>query len=205
MLDGSAQTRSTSGSTNSPAAPNPAPCASACAGSSGAALRIARTKRRLEVPSLIISATHAGRFGVLCRLRLVFLLRRPSARHVADRACAQVHVQIGQGTVDVLVVAERRHDVLLAARLVLAPPGDDRDEAAVIQFLERGGEGRGIARANAVRPMADVTVGVIAAIAAERVPVDRSVVLELERRVAVRVEVLAILVLDGSCLLLAVV
>ena len=132
-----------------------------------------------------------------------FLGGRPRGM-LADGASAQIDVEIVHVAVDVLVVAEGRHDVFLAAADVLAPFGDDREEGGVVHVLQRVGQGRRIARADAVGPVADVAVGMVAAIAAECVPVDGAVVLDFEGRVSVRVEILAVLVGDRGSLLLGV-
>ena len=76
---------------------------------------------------------------------------------------------------------------------VLPAAGDDLEEIRVVHALHRIGDRRRVARAHAVRPVADVAVGMVAAIAGKGVPIDGAVLGDLEGRVAVRVEDLAVL------------
>ncbi len=108
------------------------------------------------------------------------------------RARAQIDVDIVDVAHDVRIVAERRHDVLLRRRHVLAAARDDAEEFAVGDPLEQLLQRRREARAVAVRAMTDVALRMIPAEPGIGVPVDRAVRRDPVGRIAVLIERLAI-------------
>src|SRR5215831_17932821 len=78
-------------------------------------------------------------------------------------AGADVDVDVVDVAHDVRVLAERRHHVFLRGRDVLAAAGDDAEELAIAEALERFLQCRREARSVGGGAMADVALGVIAA------------------------------------------
>src|SRR5690606_27057077 len=158
MLDGSAQTLSTFGSTSSPAAPSPAPCAKAGPDVVAMSPRNDRLQSSRGHDVMISSSLtlHARflRFGG--SFRLVCPLAGTSARDRVERARTQVDVEVVHVAVDVLVLAESGHHVFLARAQILPAFRDDRQEGRVIDVLHRLRQRRRVARTYAVGAVADV-------------------------------------------------
>src|ERR1700722_843442 len=123
---------------------------------------------------------------------------RPPATHRVIRPRSQVHEDIIKVTHHIRTGAERRHDVFLGAVHVLSAAGDDGKKIAVAQRSQGVSQSGGIGRAHAIRSMANMTVGMVAAKTGIRIPVDGAIGLNLVRRAALLVEILAVLLLDGS-------
>src|SRR5882724_1461628 len=142
--------------------------------------------------SILADAAFFG-LGVGVGLRLA--LGWPLPAPCVVRACAQVDEKVVHVAGNVLVRAERRHHAFLRSADALASARDHAEEISVAQCLERILQRRRIGRAFAVRPMADMTFGVIAAVARVSVPVDRPIRLDLVGWIAVLIEVLAVFLL----------
>ena len=88
---------------------------------------------------------------------------------------AQVKKEVVDVAHDIPVIAERWHHELGSRLVPHAAAGDNAEEGAVVHRLERICERRRVGRAQAIGAMADVTLGMIAAIPVIRTPAVMSV------------------------------
>jgi hypothetical protein len=144
-----------------------------------------------------LSVAHACCFGFregggLCRLFL-----RPAAADGVGRARPQINVDIVEIAHNILVRAESRHHILLRRVHLLAPVRHDIEKVRIGHRLDRVGEGRRIARAQPIGPVADMAIGVIPAVARECVPIDRAVGSDIISRITVGIRIFSIFVVDG--------
>src|SRR5262249_40193890 len=129
-------------------------------------------------------------------LRLVFALLRPSAGDRVIGARPQIDEYVLDVAHDVPIGAERRHHALLRRIDVLAPVNDNVGKVGIVLRLHVIAERRSVSRAFAVGAVANVAIGVVAAVAGIGEPIDRSVVLHLIGRIAFLVVIFAVLALD---------
>ena len=137
------------------------------------------------IPVQLDSACGGG-FG------LVFMAGRPAAWNGIVGAGAQIDIDVVDVAHHIDVGGEGRHHLVIGGIDILAAVGDDADEVRIAERLEGFGQRRRIARALAIGAMADMAVRMIAAEAGEGVPVDGAVRADLVGRVAVLIQILAI-------------
>src|SRR5258708_20054763 len=99
-------------------------------------------------------------------------------------------------TGNVRIVAERRHDIILRSADVLATARDHSKEVTVAHRLECILQRRCVRGAHAVGAMADVALRMITAVPRISIPIDRAIGRNFECRVALLVQILAVLGFD---------
>src|ERR1700722_4899331 len=122
----------------------------------------------------------------------IVVFRRSYASHRIVRASSQVDVEIVQVASHIRIIAKCRHDVFLCRTDVLAAACHRGEEFAVAHGLQRVFQGRRVARSHAVRPVADVTLRVIAAVSRIGVPIDGAVSLDFVSRVSLFIEIFSV-------------
>src|SRR5262245_7847106 len=185
-LAGSAQTRSAVRSTRSIRCP--------CATPRGSTRPRANSVASLARLLLFTEASLLVLFG---GGGLIDPLGRAPAWYGPVCARLQVDVDVFEIARDVAIVAKCRHDTLFVRADHLPAGGDDQDELRIAPVLQGMDEARRIGRALAVRPVAGVAVGMVAAEARVRVPVDRAVTGDVVGRIAVGGLPLAVLLRLG--------
>src|SRR5215211_6975950 len=126
---------------------------------------------------------------------LVLALVGPSPCKDAVRSRLEVDVNVVEVTHNVRILAEGGHYLLLRRVDDLPAVHHDLHEIIAGHRLERIDQGRGIGAALAIGSVARMAFGMIAAEAAERVPVEGSIGTNLIGRSAIGVDVSAVLVL----------
>src|SRR5215213_9549531 len=118
---------------------------------------------RASAPAALLAK--AGLLRVLRRLRLVFALVEPDPGQGAVGPRAQIDVDVLEIAHHVAVGAERGHQARPPGDVTLAALNGDCHEVVMLNGLQRVDQRRGIARAFAVRAVADVAFGMIAPVA----------------------------------------
>ena len=123
------------------------------------------------------------------------MFSRPSAGYRIVGSRTKINVDIVDVAHDVLIIPERRHDLVFAAAEILLAADDNPVEFGVVNSLHRILEGRRIGRAFTIWTVANVAFRMVAAEAGIGVPIHCSARLHAKSRVAFRIDIFAFVVL----------